>query len=75
MRLLSLSGEWYDKLPKDERVRVESMLGEEFEIEEIDEYGQPWICKRWLNEDEGTCQSHSIALEPREMLALAKEAG
>ena len=50
------------------------MIGEEFAIEEIDEYGQPWVCKRWLNEVEGTCQSHSIALEPREMLYLGSEA-
>jgi len=43
------------------------MIGEEFEIEEIDEYGHPWIRKSWPNEAEGTCNSHSIALEPHEM--------
>jgi hypothetical protein len=73
VRVLSLSGEWYEKLPVDERSRVDSMIGEEFAIEEIDEYGQPWVCKRWPNEAEGTCQSHSIALEPREMLCLGSE--
>ena len=43
------------------------MIGEIFEIEQIDEYGQPWVRKSWSNEEEGTCQSHSIALEPSEM--------
>jgi hypothetical protein len=69
--VLSLSGKWYDDLPADERPLVDSMIGEEFTVEEIDEYGQPWVCKRWPNDSEGTCHSHSIALEPREMLCLS----
>jgi hypothetical protein len=73
VRVLALSGDWYDKLPEDERELVDSMVGEEFAIEEVDEFGQPWVCKRWSNEVEGTCQSHSIALEPKEMLCLAGE--
>jgi hypothetical protein len=48
-------------------VDVLSMIGEIFEVEEIDEYGQPWIRKSWPNESEGKCHSHSIALEPYEM--------
>ena len=43
------------------------MIGEVFEVEEIDEYGYPWVRKSWPNEAEGRCQSHSIALEPHEM--------
>jgi hypothetical protein len=65
-----LSGDWYEKLPPDERTLVDSMIGEEFEVEEIDQYGQPWVCKRWPDEAAGTCQSHSIALEPAEMLLV-----
>ena len=72
VRVLAFSGDWYDKLPVDERERVDSMIGETFEIEEIDEYGQPWVCKRWPNETEGICQSHSVALEPSEMLCIDK---
>jgi hypothetical protein len=67
VRLLSLSGDWLDKLPAEEKPDVLSMIGEVFEIEEIDEYGHPWVRKTWPNEEEGTCQSHSIALESREM--------
>ena len=67
VRVLSLSGQWFDDLPAEERPLVESMIGEIFEVQEIDKYGQPWVRKRWPNEEEGTCQSHSIALEPSEM--------
>jgi hypothetical protein len=70
VQVLGLSGDWFDNLPEDERTRVESMIGEVFEIEEIDEYGHPWVCKRWPNEAEDHCQSHSVALDPGEMLAI-----
>jgi len=67
VRLVALSGAWIDELPADEKQDVLSMIGEVFEVEEIDEYGHPWIRKSWPNEEEGTCESHSIALEPEEM--------
>ena len=73
VRVLAFSGDWYDRLPDEERPLVDSMIGEIFEVEEIDKYGQPWVCKRWPNEAEGTCQSHSVALEPREMLCVTPE--
>ena len=74
VRLLQFSGEWFDKLPPDEKRDVLSMIGEIFEIEEIDEYGHPWIRKSWPNEEEGTCNSHSIALEPHEMEVIREQA-
>jgi hypothetical protein len=67
IRLVALSGNWLDELPDDEKPDVLSMIGEVFEVEEIDQYGHPWIRKSWPNEAEGTCHSHSIALEPQEM--------
>jgi len=67
VRVMQLSGSWFDHLPPDERVRVESMIGEVFPVEEIDQYGQPWVRKSWSNEAEGTCQSYSVALEPSEL--------
>jgi hypothetical protein len=39
------------------------MIGEVFDIEEIDEDGNPWIREWWRDED-GRCRS--IALEPLE---------
>jgi hypothetical protein len=67
VRLLSLSGQWFDELPADEKLLVMSMIGEVFIIEEIDSYGQPWVKKSWLDAENGTCKSHSIALEPNEI--------
>jgi hypothetical protein len=67
VRLLSLSGQWLDELPSDEKQDILSMIGEVFEVEEIDEHGHPWVRKSWPNEEEGMCNSHSIALESQEM--------
>ena len=67
VRLLSLSGKWLEELPTEERSDVISMIGQIFEVEEIDEYGKPWVCQSWPNEAEGKCHSHLIALEPDEM--------
>ena len=67
VRLLSLSGNWLEELPHEEKQDVLSMIGEVFEVEEIDEHGHPWVRKSWPNEAEGKCHSHSIALEPQEM--------
>jgi len=50
------------------------MIGEVFAIEEIDEYGHPWVRKSWPNNEEGKCHSHSIALESIEMELLDSDA-
>ncbi len=67
VRLLKLSGNWFEQLPSEEKLRVSSMIGEIFEVEAIDEYGSPWFSKDWHNEYEGTCFAHSIALDAQEM--------
>jgi hypothetical protein len=72
VRVVKLSGGWFDELPADERVRVESMIGREFVVERIDEYGQPWVSCSWGSPTEGMCAGHSVALEPSEMLLVRK---
>lgn len=67
VRLVGLSGKWLEELPPEEKRDVLSMIGEVFVVEEIDEYGHPWVRKSWPDEDAGRCHSHSIALEPQEM--------
>lgn len=67
VKILGLSGDWFDNLPDDEKYDVSSMIGEVFEVEEIDQYGQPWVTKSWHNYDLGTCNSHSVALNSIEM--------
>lgn len=73
VRLLKLTGQWLERLPADERPRVESMIGEVFVVEEIDQYGQPWERKSWPNFEAGRCESHSVALEPWEMELVSSE--
>ncbi|WP_018607383.1 hypothetical protein [Uliginosibacterium gangwonense] len=67
VRLLSLSGEWFDNLPADEKADVLSMIGEVFEVTEIDEYGYPWVGESWPDAAKGEWRGHSIALESHEM--------
>ena len=74
VRLLSLSGQWLEELPTEEKNDVISMIGQIFEVEEIDEYGKPWVRKSWPNEAEGKCHSHLIALEPDEMEVVSGNA-
>lgn len=74
VRLLSLSGQWLHDLPDEEKVDVFSMIDEIFEIEEIDQYGHPWVRKSRPNEAEGKCYSHSIALESHEMEVVIENA-
>ncbi len=73
VRLLGLSGGWLEELPADEKPYVLSMIGEVFVIEEIDQYGSPWIRKSWSDEMAGTCHGHSIALESHEMEIVAAQ--
>lgn len=65
VRLLDLAGPWLDDSLQAEKNRVPSIIGEVFDIEEIDENGNPWISEWWRDED-GRCHSRSIALEPLE---------
>lgn len=72
VRVLSLSGQWFDALPNDERTEVASMIGEIFEVDDIDEYGQPWVSKHWPDLAEGTCHGHTVALEAHEMQIVSE---
>lgn len=74
VKLVALHGQLLQDLPAEEKSDVLSMIGEVFEIEEIDEYGQPWVRKSWPDEAEGRCHSHSIALESREMELVEQNA-
>ncbi len=70
VRLLYLQkGEWFDHLPDDEKDDLRSMVGEVFEVEEINQYGKPEITKWWHeeNEDERRSMCHSLYLEPEQI--------
>ena len=49
------------------------MVGEVFEIIEIDEYGSAWVEKVWPDADGGS-HSHSLALASHEM-EIAEDSG
>jgi ureidoglycolate lyase len=66
VRVLSLSGDWFDQLPEDERTDVASMIGEIFPVDDIDEWGQAWVGKGWPDEAAGTWRGHTVALEAAE---------
>jgi hypothetical protein len=49
------------------------MLGESFEVYEIDEWGAAWVQKWWDEKDEKS-MSHSLGLRPKEMQVAADDA-
>ncbi len=67
VRLISLSGQWLEELPDDEKDDVLSMVGDVHEVYEIDEYGLAWVSKSWPDDEEGRYRAHSIGLSPHEM--------
>ena len=65
VRLLKLSGQWLEELPLEEQGAVRSMIGEVFQVEDIDEHGHAWISKWWQDGEESRC--HTIAVEADEV--------
>ena len=67
VRVVALAQSLLDSVPEDEKVRLKSMIGEVFEVDEIDKYGSPWVGKGWHFDDGETYKGHSIALDSAEM--------
>ena len=66
IRVLALSHRHFlNSLSPAESANIQSMVGEVFEIYEIDDYGSPWIIKWWHTSD-GQSYSHSLRLENSE---------
>lgn len=66
VRVLKLSEEFINDFPEDERILIESMIGNFFKIIAIDEEGQACVMREWHDEI-GQIQTHVIALEAEEM--------
>ena len=66
IRVLSIPLWLRSRLPADEWANLQSMVGEAFVIDEVDEYGQPWVSKDFEDEKDGK-HSHSIALDKSEI--------
>jgi hypothetical protein len=65
--VLKIASYLQPNLPADEWAELLTMVGEVFEVESIDEYGQPWVSKDWNGADGELNFSHSLALEADEM--------
>jgi hypothetical protein len=68
IRLLEIADSVLRDLPADEQQDLRSMVGEVFEVYEIDKHGAAWVEKCWPGADGACCsRSHSIGLDPHEM--------
>jgi hypothetical protein len=66
VRVLEVSPFLKDSLPADEWQRLETMVGEVFDVYEIDEYGWAWV-EKWFESGEDGRNSHFLALAANEM--------
>lgn len=66
VRIVTLSQEFINHFPVDERILIESMVGNFFKIVATDEYGQACVIREW-HDEHGIMQTHVIALDPEEM--------
>jgi hypothetical protein len=66
VRVTTLSKQFIKSFPEDERILIESMIGNFFKIIAIDEEGQACIMREW-HDERGQLQTHVIALDAEEM--------
>ena len=66
VRVTTLSTQFIQSFPEDERILIESMIGNFFKIIAIDEEGQACIMREW-HDERGQLQTHVIALDADEM--------
>ena len=66
VRVLEVSPYLKDRVPVDEGQRLETMVGEVFDVYEIDEYGWAWV-EKWFESGENVRYSHCLALAANEM--------
>ena len=62
------------KLEKNEVEKVTSMVGEEFEVDEIDEHGCAWVTK-WWHTTESESEAHGISLISQQMKLVRSRNG
>jgi len=72
VRLLELSDYFLEQLPEDEIAEIKQMIGKEFSVYKIDEYGFVWVEQWWDGPEKGQCMSHSLGLSPNEFELVTK---
>lgn len=66
VRVVSFEASILRNLSPEEQRDVKSMVGEVFEIEEVDEFGCAWVTK-WWDRGDGRSESHSLSLTSNDM--------
>ena len=66
IRIIGFSKKFMDTLPPEEHDQVSEMIGNVFDVEEIDEASQAWVTM-WWNSVDGEIDAHGIGLAPSEM--------
>jgi hypothetical protein len=66
VRVLRIAPSVLNDLPLAEVQHLEAMVGQVFEVYEIDEWGQAWVQTFW-DPPRDECWGHSLGLDPDEM--------
>lgn len=69
VRVLTIDPSIFEDIAPEEVQRIHSMLGEELEVYEVDQWGRAWV-EKWWREGESQSTSHSLALDPSDMELL-----
>lgn len=72
VRIFVLAEAVLARLEPHEFERVQSMIGETFEVYEVDEQGGAWV-EKWWRETDRKSESHSIGLQPNEMEVVTND--
>jgi hypothetical protein len=72
VRVVAVPESVLDRLEPSERLRVQSMCGETFEVYDVDEWGGAWV-EKWWHESDDRSVSHSLGLRPAEMEVAAND--
>jgi hypothetical protein len=68
VKLLSLPESLLSEIPEDEVMRLKTMIGEIFQVYEIDKWGGVWVEKYFKEKtDKSILYSHSLSLDSHEM--------
>ncbi|MBC3909934.1 hypothetical protein [Undibacterium umbellatum] len=66
VRVVNLDKRFIKSFPEDERILIESMIGQFFKVIAMDEEGQPCVMREW-HDERGIMQTHVIALDAEDM--------
>ncbi|MFZ6658186.1 hypothetical protein [Undibacterium sp. TJN19] len=66
VRIVTLNKKFIKSFPEDERILIESMIGQFFKVIAMDEEGQPCVVREW-HDEHGIMQTHVIALDAEDM--------